>query len=309
MATAGGQVPVRLNHVGAAAAAIAALVMVPLLWSIPLAALAGGASFRLLPTGFTRDGDGRRWPWPRPCPMLWTSWWRSCELGFRTQATMVVAVATNEPLVSHLSLVARHRRLGAGPGQAWRQVAHVPQLGDLAAAMARHADTGSPIAPVLDRVAADALTALLLPSAASRSGCRSQGRDRRPHASCRIPDTGCCADRGLPAVRPVVQQLCHLSPHARCTRLSPSAEPIRCGASRCPGWSHQRKPNRGRKETTMSKLLTKVVSQEEGLDGRIRGGDGCGRRPWWCAVELLTSDWALDLLKKVIEWAFSFLFN
>ncbi len=157
MATAGGQVPVRLNHVGAAAAAIAALVMVPLPWSIPLAALAGGASFRLLPTGFTRDGDRQALAMAKALPDAVDLLAAVLRAGLPdSEGLMVVAVATNEPLASHLSLVARHRRLGAGPGQAWRQVAHVPQLGDLAAAMARHADTGSPIAPVLDRVAADA---------------------------------------------------------------------------------------------------------------------------------------------------------
>ncbi len=60
----------------------------------------------------------------------------------------------------------------------------------------------------------------------------------------------------------------------------------------------------------MSKLLTKVVSQEEGLStAEYAVGTVAVAGLGGVLVRLLTSDWALDLLKKVIEWAFSFLFN
>ena len=60
----------------------------------------------------------------------------------------------------------------------------------------------------------------------------------------------------------------------------------------------------------MSKILTRVVSEEDGLStAEYAVGTVAVAGLGGVLVKLLTSDWAFELLKRVIEWAFSFLFG
>lgn len=147
----------RLNHLGAGAAAVTVLVLTPLPWSLGLAAPAAAAALRFLPTGFTRGEDRRALALARSIPESVDLLAAVLRVGITdTEALDLVAAAAPAPLQGHLAAVAAHRRLGAPPATAWRVVASVAALGELATAMARHAETGSPIAALLDRVAADA---------------------------------------------------------------------------------------------------------------------------------------------------------
>jgi hypothetical protein len=60
----------------------------------------------------------------------------------------------------------------------------------------------------------------------------------------------------------------------------------------------------------MSKSIMKRVAQEDGLStAEYAVGTVAVAGLGGVLVKLLTSDWALELLKRVIEWAFSFLFG
>jgi Flp pilus assembly protein TadB len=138
-------------------AAVAALALLPLPWSVAVAAGAAAAALRFLPTGFTREDERLALVLARAIPESVDLLAAVLRAGITDAVALdLVATAAPPPLRGHLSAVATHRRLGAAPAAAWRVVADVPALGELATAMARHAETGSPIAALLDRVAADA---------------------------------------------------------------------------------------------------------------------------------------------------------
>lgn len=60
----------------------------------------------------------------------------------------------------------------------------------------------------------------------------------------------------------------------------------------------------------MSNLLVRAVSEEDGLStAEYAVGTVAVAGLGGVLVKLLTSDWAMELLKRVIEWAFSFLFS
>ena len=60
----------------------------------------------------------------------------------------------------------------------------------------------------------------------------------------------------------------------------------------------------------MSKSIMKRVAQEDGLSTvEYAVGTVAVAGLGGVLVKLLTSDWAMELLKRVIEWAFSFLFS
>ncbi len=149
--------PVRLDRWGAAAVALAAVIVLPWPWSVPVGAAAAGVSLRLLPRGFTRQADQRALAVARALPDVVDLLAAVLRAGLTdTDAIELVAGATPPPLGEHLAVVARHRRLGAPAAGAWRTAADLGALTELAAAMTRHAETGAGVAPLLDRVAADA---------------------------------------------------------------------------------------------------------------------------------------------------------
>lgn len=148
---------VRFDLVGAAAVAVAVLLLVPLPWGLAVAAAGAALAARFLPREFSRGADQRQYDVSRQLPDCVDLLAALLRAGLTDgEALEMVLGATQGPLNDDLRRVAAFRRLGASPAQAWRAVAGEPQLMDLAAAMARHAETGSAIAGVLDRVAADA---------------------------------------------------------------------------------------------------------------------------------------------------------
>ncbi len=59
----------------------------------------------------------------------------------------------------------------------------------------------------------------------------------------------------------------------------------------------------------MSNIMARVTGEEDGLStAEYAVGTVAVAGLGGVLVKLLTSDWALELLKRVIEWAFSFLF-
>lgn len=60
----------------------------------------------------------------------------------------------------------------------------------------------------------------------------------------------------------------------------------------------------------MSNIIARVKAEEDGLStAEYAVGTVAVAGLGGVLVKLLTSDWALELLKRVIEWAFSFLFG
>ncbi|MEI2717975.1 MAG: DUF4244 domain-containing protein [Candidatus Nanopelagicales bacterium] len=60
----------------------------------------------------------------------------------------------------------------------------------------------------------------------------------------------------------------------------------------------------------MSNLLARAVEEEDGLStAEYAVGTVAVAGLGGVLVQILTSDWAMELLKRVIEWAFSFLFS
>lgn len=102
-----------------------------------------------------------------------------------TDAVALVADAVPGQLGELLSRVARHRAFGATAAQAWRTVRDEPALAELSSVMARNADTGSPVAPILDRVAADARRDYY--SAAQGAARAAAVRAVIPLAACFLP--------------------------------------------------------------------------------------------------------------------------
>lgn len=148
---------IRFDTVGALVALVGCTIVLPFPWGPVLGAGAALAAKRYLPSTFSRPHEARRLAIARRLPdaVDLTAALLRAGLTDADALTMVVA-ASDGPLAAELGTVAAHRRLGASPGEAWRAAAADPQLADFGAAMARHADTGAPVAAVLDRVAADA---------------------------------------------------------------------------------------------------------------------------------------------------------
>lgn len=152
-----GRVPRRFDRWGAFILCVAVLAFVPWPWSVAVAAAGGALALRLLPSEFSTGAAKHELALARTLPDAVDLLAAVLRVGLTdADAIALVAAATPEPLGGQLRAVAAHRRLGAAPTAAWRVVAHTPALTDLAAAMTRHADTGAAIAPLLERVAADA---------------------------------------------------------------------------------------------------------------------------------------------------------
>ena len=121
------------------------------------AALTAATAWRFLPRTFSHDEEERRLALSRTLPGGIDLLAAVLRIGMSdTDALTLVASAVDEPLRTHLRTVAGHRRLGAEPERAWRAVADLTALDDLAAAMVRQAESGTPVATVLERVAGDA---------------------------------------------------------------------------------------------------------------------------------------------------------
>ncbi len=149
--------PLPLNGVGALIGMLASVILMPLPWSALAAVVVGGAGWRWLPRSFSSDQDRAELALARALPDAVDLLGAVLRVGLSDgEALLLVAGAIDGPLRHHLTVVGRHRALGAAPERAWRAVADVPALAELARAMTRHAATGSPVAAVLDRVAADA---------------------------------------------------------------------------------------------------------------------------------------------------------
>lgn len=59
----------------------------------------------------------------------------------------------------------------------------------------------------------------------------------------------------------------------------------------------------------MSKSLARIVKEDAGLStAEYAVGTVAVAGLGGVLYKLLTSDWAMELIKKIIEWAFSFLF-
>ena len=59
----------------------------------------------------------------------------------------------------------------------------------------------------------------------------------------------------------------------------------------------------------MSRQIAKVMKDERGLTtAEYAVGTVAVAGLGGVLMKLLTSDWAMELIKKIIEWAFSFLF-
>lgn len=146
-----------LNIIAAVAVVLGSLGMVPMPWSLVVAAIGGYLAHRYMPTEFSRDEERRALALARSLPDAIDLLAAVLRAGLTdTDAVALVADAVPGQLGELLSRVARHRAFGATAAQAWRTVRDEPALAELSSVMARNADTGSPVAPILDRVAADA---------------------------------------------------------------------------------------------------------------------------------------------------------
>lgn len=60
----------------------------------------------------------------------------------------------------------------------------------------------------------------------------------------------------------------------------------------------------------MKDSIDRLVKEEEGLTtAEYAVGTVAVAGLGGVLIKLLTSDWAMDIIKRVIEWAFSFLFS
>ncbi|MAT61553.1 MAG: hypothetical protein CMH41_07935 [Micrococcales bacterium] len=60
----------------------------------------------------------------------------------------------------------------------------------------------------------------------------------------------------------------------------------------------------------MKDSIDRLVEEEEGLTtAEYAVGTVAVAGLGGVLIKLLTSDWAMDIIKRVIEWAFSFLFS
>ena len=102
-----------------------------------------------------------------------------------TAALTYAAGAVTGPLAVSLAEVPRLRELGASPGEAWAPVAADVELGPLAAALTRRADTGAGVARDLERLAAEALSDYF--TAAQAAARAAAVRSVLPLAVCFLP--------------------------------------------------------------------------------------------------------------------------
>lgn len=60
----------------------------------------------------------------------------------------------------------------------------------------------------------------------------------------------------------------------------------------------------------MKDIMTRAVREDTGLStAEYAVGTVAAAGLGGVLIKLLTSDWAMELIKKIIEWAFSFLFG
>jgi Flp pilus assembly protein TadB len=177
---------VRLNRVAAVAAACLCLAVAPWPWALPGAVLVGGVVARLVPeSGADPNGDRRlmlRRELPGALHLMAALLRAGCT---DTAALRYTAGAVAGPLAVSLAEVARLRELGATAGEAWSSATADAELGPLAAAMTRRADTGSGVAGDLERLAAEALSDYF---AAAQGAARAAAvRSVLPLAVCFLP--------------------------------------------------------------------------------------------------------------------------
>lgn len=177
--------PVGLHVVGAVAAAIAGMVMVPLPWALVVAGGGACLAWRFLPRDLSRPEERRALLIARDLPDVVDLLAAVLRAGVTDgQAVAMIAQASEGPLARPLARIAQHRALGASAAEAWAAVDE-PALAELASALTRHSDTGSPVAAVLDRVAADARREYFAQAqAAARAGAV---RSVIPLAVCFLP--------------------------------------------------------------------------------------------------------------------------
>lgn len=148
---------VRLDQIGATVAGFAAVTFVPLPAGLVVACLASALAFRALPRHLSRGGELQELALARALPDAVDLLGAVLRAGLTDVAGLaIVAAASPEPLKSALGQVSRHRSLGATAPAAWRCVSAEVSLAELARAMSRYGESGSAVAAVLDRVAADA---------------------------------------------------------------------------------------------------------------------------------------------------------
>ncbi len=147
---------VGLNRVSAAGAAALCVALLPLPWSLLLAAAVAAAVWRFVPPSVAAAADSRL-ALARTLPDALHLLAALIRAGCTDQeALRLAADATPEPLGATLGTVARLRGLGADAAEAWREPRADPQLAALATVMARRSDTGAGVAAELERLAADA---------------------------------------------------------------------------------------------------------------------------------------------------------
>jgi Flp pilus assembly protein TadB len=92
-----------------------------------------------------------------------------------TAATQASATAIGGPLGDRLSWVSAQLRLGADPEPTWAFLAREPAMAQLSRAMGRAAQSGAPVADVLNRLADDARDATRAASVAAARGRQGGG--------------------------------------------------------------------------------------------------------------------------------------
>lgn len=183
--TPSGRVP-PLNVIAAVVVVVGCLAIVPIPGSLLIAALAGFLAHRYMPTDFSRAEEQRALALARSLPDAVDLLAAVLRSGMTdTAAIALVAQATEGPLAQMLTRVARHRAFGSTPAQAWHTAQGEPALRELARVMSRNADTGSPVATVLDRVATDARRDYY--SAAQGAARAAAVRAVIPLAACFLP--------------------------------------------------------------------------------------------------------------------------
>lgn len=145
-----GGASVRTRLLGAAAGAVAALVTLPMPWSIAVGLVAASAAHWLLGRAESRSSRRRKERLLLQQPEVLDLLSSSLESGaaLRT-ATADVALIAPQPSAQILAEVAAHVAVGFSEAQAWRNLRDEPVWGDVARDLARSARTGEAVAEIL----------------------------------------------------------------------------------------------------------------------------------------------------------------